>query len=593
MKLLRGFSLSLKKNTFRDVLRSKPFYVYLLFSLFILFTFFANTLHESYPDEFDNILGGWRILHGHPLYSEFFTHHGPTAYFIATIIEIFSGNSFVKFRIVYALVMFAFLMFSFWYYRRSIGIHLSRFFPLFLIFIGIGATYFWGHMLLADNISGYFLSLCVGLLIIKHLHKKPLLQSDLIYISILTFLSILSSLTYLYLLIGLYLFVYVEYFTSNNISFRKISNYITPVAIFLVPFVLFLIYLLVTGSLNDYLYQNFVFNQQYYIYNYPRASGETGINPIRFAIIIANSFLMSFSDLLIQIKDFNFSFPFNISLATANLVFMIYVFTKRKFKLLIFFALMLIYANGRSNPLTSSERDYQSAVYILISLFVACYLLYELYEELRSELEYRRKFVYTSLFLLLFIYTFANFQFLGRKFMDKAYNKYMGKAPLIYNRPQIAPMINSILSPSDYTWIGPFEFEELFYTKEKIASQYQIFNPGMGHSEKIQNGLIADFEKAKPKLIWFDKKFYILGQNPEEYGKPFIQYLNNNYTTLIEYRKGNIKYVSVSPIDPRTDIETKFYIRKENIDEIINKMVAVNLIREVVINENSPKTSKK
>lgn len=593
MKLLRGFSLSFKQNTIKDIFRSKSFYSYLFFSLILLFTFFANTLHESYPDEFDNILGGWRILHGHPLYSEFFTHHGPTAYFIAAIIEIFSGNSFVKFRIIYSLVMFAFLMFSFWYYRRSIGVHLSRFFPLFLLFIGIGSTYFWGHMLLADNISGYFLSLSVGLFILKQLHHKPLLKGDLIFISIMTFLSILSSLTYLYLVLIFYLFVYTEYFTSNKLSFKKISYYVTPLLIFGIPFLLFLLYLLLTGSFSDYVYQNFVFNQQYYIYNYPRAPGETAINPIRFAIIIANTFLMSFSDLLIQIKDFNFSFPFNISLAVANLAFMIYAFTKKKYRLLLFFLLMLIYANGRSNPLTSSERDYQSAVYILISLFVASYLLYELYEELRSELEYRRKFIYSSLFLLLFVYMFANFQFLGRKFLEKAYNKYMGKAPLIYNRPQIAPMINSILVPSDYTWIGPFEFEELFYTKEKFASQYQIFNPGMGHSEKIQNGLIADFEKTKPKLIWFDKKFYILGQNPEEYGKPFIQYLNNNYTTLLEYKRGNVRFVSVNPIDPRTDIETKFYIRRENVDEIIDRMVSLNLIKEVVVNENSPKTSKK
>jgi hypothetical protein len=348
-----------------------------------------------------------------------------------------------------------------------------------------------------------------------------------------------------------------------------------------------------SGSFSDYVYQNFTFNQQYYIYNYPRATGETGINPVRFAIIIANSFLMSFSDLLIQVKDFNFSFPFNITLAVGNLAFMIYVFTKKKYKLLVFFLLMLIYSNGRSNPLTSSERDYQSAVYILLSLLIACYLIYNLYEELRSDLEYKKKVIYTSLFLLTFIYMFANFQFLGRKFMDKGYNKYMGKAPLIYNRPQIAPMINSILTPADYTWIGPFEFEELFHTKEKFASKYQIFNPGMGHSEKIQNGLIADFEMTKPKLIWFDKKFYILGLNPEEYGQPFIRYLNQNYITLLEYKKGNVKYVSVKPIDQRTDIETKFYIRRENADEIIGKMVNLGIIKEVIINENSPKTIKK
>ncbi len=593
MKLFNVFrARGVSRQNIRALLTSTPFYSYLLFFLILFLMFFVNGLHESYPDEFDNILGGWRILHGHPLYSEFFTHHGPSAYFLAAIIEIFSGNSFVRFRIVYSIALFAFLLFSFWYFKKSIGSSLSKFFPLLLLFVGIGSTYFWGHMLLADNISAYFLSLSVGLVTIKHLTRKAITLSDLIYISALTFISILSSLTYLYLLLFFYLFVFVEFFLSNKLSLRSVNNYWRPLLIFGVPFLVFLIYLLLTGSLSDYLYQNFTFNQQYYIYNYPRAIGETGINPIRFAIIIANSFLMGFSDLLIQIKDFNFSFPFNITLAIANLAFLIYAFTKRRYKLVIFMLLMLIYANGRSNPLTSSERDYQSAVYILISLFNGAYLLYTLYDELKSDLEYRRKIIYTSLFLLLFVYTFANFQFLGRKFLDKAFNKYMGKAPLIYDRPQIAPLINAVLSKDDYTWIGPFEFEELFYTKEKIASQYQIFNPGMGHSEKIQNGLIADFEKTKPKLIWFDKRFYILGQNPEEYGKPFIEYLSQHYTTLLDYQRGNSKFVSVKPIEQRTDIETKLYIRIENVDEIIDKMVSLNIIKEV-INENSPKTIKK
>lgn len=553
------------------------------FTLFaiLLFIFLVNGLHESYPDEFDNILGGWNILHGNPLYSKFFTHHGPTAYFFAAFVEIFSGNSFVRFRMVYSVLLLSFYGFSFWYYRRSIGTHLSRFFPLFLIFIGVGATYFWGHMLLADNVSGVFLSLAISLVVIKHLHSKALTLSDLVFISVLTFFSITSSLTYLYLIFILYLFVFWEYFRSSNLSFRRIKNYLYPLIVFFIPFAVFFVYLLLTGSLSDYLYQNFDFNQKYYIYNYPRQPGETFINPVRFAIIIAHEFLMSFTDLLNQIKDLNFYFPFNIALAVGNTAFVIYLFVKRKYKILLFIILMLIYANGRSNPLTSGERDYQSAVYIFTSIMLGVYLLYTLYEELGSNLELRKKIVFSTLLIIVFVYSFANFMFLGRKFIDRAFQKYMGKAPLIYDRPQIAPILNTVLTQEDYTWIGPFEFEELFYTKIPNASQYQIFNPGMGRSEKIHNGLIEDFEMTRPKLIWFDKKFFIFGMNPEMYGQKFVSYITEHYTTLLEYRQGDSKYVSVKPIDPKTDIETKLYIRRENVNEIIGKLVSRGIIGQV------------
>lgn len=572
-----GFSLG---SLLRAVKTRKFAYSFLLFSV-LAFIFVVNGLHESYPDEFDNILGGWYILHGHPLYSTFFTHHGPTSYFLAAIVEILSGNSFFRFRMVYSVLFLASYGYFFWYFRKSLGVHISRFFPLFLLFIGVGATYFWGHMLLADNTSAILLSLAIGLILLKNLHHKPLVTHDLIFISVLSFLSVLSSLTYLYLLIFLYLFIYIEYFNSNNLSFRNIRNYFSPFLIFASPFAIFILYLLLTGSIGDYFYQNFVFNQKYYIYNYPRAPGETFINPVRFAIIIAHEFLMSFTDLLNQIKDFNFYFPFNITLAVGNTVLLIYLFVNKKYKMLLFMILMLIYANGRSNPLTSGERDYQSAVYIFISIFNICYLLYALYDELKDNLDLRKKVVYSALLIILFIYSFAAFLFLGRKFIDKAFQKYMGKAPLIYDRPQIAPIMNIVLSPNDFTWIGPFEFEELFYTKEKNASQYQIFNPGMGRSEKIQDGLISDFEKNKPKLIWFDKKFYILGENPEKYGQPFINYLNQHYFTLLDYRENGFQYKSVKPIDQRTDIETKLYIRHENSEEILQKLVDAGIIYKV------------
>ena len=70
----------------------------------IIFLFLIlNAVHTSYPDEFDNIAGGWNILHGILPWSGFFSHHGALAYFFAAVIDIFSGQNFVKFRFFSAL----------------------------------------------------------------------------------------------------------------------------------------------------------------------------------------------------------------------------------------------------------------------------------------------------------------------------------------------------------------------------------------------------------------------------------------------------------------------------------------------------------
>lgn len=69
----------------------------------------------------------------------------------------------------------------------------------------------------------------------------------------------------------------------------------------------------------------------------------------------------------------------------------------------------------------------------------------------------------------------------------------------------------------------------------------------------------------------------------EEYGQFFINYLNSNYITLYEYKEGNIKYVSNLPITAIIDLETKLYIRKNRIVEVINNFLDHNLIKKISV----------
>lgn len=62
--------------------------IILLLSLLLLN--FSNILHESFTDEYDNLLGGSIINNGGLLYKDFFSNHGPAAYYLAAGIELIS-----------------------------------------------------------------------------------------------------------------------------------------------------------------------------------------------------------------------------------------------------------------------------------------------------------------------------------------------------------------------------------------------------------------------------------------------------------------------------------------------------------------------
>ena len=550
------------------------------FVLLIVFIFFINTFHQSYPDEFDNVLGGWYTLHGGLIYKDWFTHHGPIAYWIAGFLEFFGGQSFVKFRYLYSLFLVLLTFGGFWYIRRNLGFAKSKFYLWLILLIGIASTYFWGHMLLADSLSGFLLLPVFGLLILKGFYKEKIILRDFVFIATFTSLSLLSTLTFSYLIAGIYLWTLIYYFFIQEKRKIWARESLKPFIILGFPYLLFVIYLILTGSLGDFIYQALIFNQKFYVYNYPRPEGSTFINPLRYATIIGQTFHNSFSSLLIGLPDFNFTFPFNISLAVVNASLLIYLILTRRFYLALFVSGFLIYSNVRSDPWTSKETDYQSAVYIMVSLFNTTFLLTSLYEYLKKNLEYPMKLILSLIFLLSLVYSFFNVAFILRMFSYKVYNKYMGTEARIYDRPRIAPIINSITTKEDFAYIGPFEFEELFYMHAKVPTKYQILIPGMGSSPNIQKEMLQEFSKNKPKVIYFDKRFFVLFRSPETYGLFFLNYLKENYMTVQEYSEANkIKLSSVLPIDAKIDLETKLYVNKEVIDQTIQELVNKNLIK--------------
>ena len=190
----------------------------------VFFLFFVNTFHEKYPDEFDNILGGWYMLGGHPIYSGFFTHHGPVAYFLAALLEVVSGQSFVRFRILYALFLFVFTLWSYIFLRTRFGKEKTYSYLLFVFALALSQIYFWGQMLLADNISGFFLIPVFVLIFLRMFYKTKYVLSDFVAISILTALALLSSLTFTYLILFIYAFVIVKYLFDNHWKLLSKNN---------------------------------------------------------------------------------------------------------------------------------------------------------------------------------------------------------------------------------------------------------------------------------------------------------------------------------------------------------------------------------
>jgi hypothetical protein len=543
--------------------------------LVLTLIFVGNTLHESYPDEFDNISGGRFILRGIFPYSGFLAHHGPFAYYLSVVINIFSGVSFVHFRFVYTFFLVCLL---YLYYRliKNRFTDASNFLKPYFLVLGITATYFWLHMMLADSLSAFMLILPYFYLILLSLRNKKLDLKDIAIVSIPLAATLLTALTYSFMVAGLYLFLAVLWLRSRHKLLAQTS--LKAIGIVLSPYLIFVFTLLSTGATRDYYFQNITYNEQYYIDNYPRAEGVTTINPLRYAVVVAKTSLNYITDGAGDVFRFNVYTPKEIPLLGMDLLLLIVFIATGNYLSLIPVMIMLLFSTPRSNLMSLKEIDYQSAVYIVLSLGSGMLLIAEMCK--RKLLGTYKDVIISAATLLATLYLLIFVTAMLRPYADKTYNKFMGAAPTIYDRPEIAPAINLLVTKDEYAWIGPFAFEELYYMKAKLPSNYHWLLPANAKSEKIRVEMMADFNANKPKVIIFDSGFSAFGAPPSSFNYFMMDFINAHYTLLDKMadNQGNKYKCNIGKLKDFV-CEGKFYLRNDLKDEMVDKMLKLNLAK--------------
>lgn len=540
-----------------------------------------NSLHYSYPDEFDNIVGGHFIDQGRLPYIGFFTHHGSIPYFYAALIGIFSGASFVKFRIILSLSYFILFVLFYSYIFKRFSKKVSQSVLVFLLFLAVMATYVWGHMLLADSLAGLLLISVYIVMFLVLLKRELISKKDLLFISITTSFALLTSLTYSYAIFFIYLFLIFWQVTKRSYPLLSKETLLRAV-IMSSPYIVFLLYLVLSKSLYDFYYQAIFFNKEYYV----TSDGSPINNPIRFAITILFNVFTEFRAILTQIKDLSFGSPFPHALALADILIIIYLLINKKVVLSIFVILQLIYLNARGNPYTTTETDYQAIPYQYFSLFNGIFLLSLLWEDLKEKLHDGKKIIYGFSLIFLGIYFIFLFLFLFEKAFDKAYKKYMGTQALIYDSPVVAPTLNRIISSSDYYYIGPFAFEEHLYAHGQLVSRYFITIPAMDKSEKIKSELLSDFTKNKPKVVVFNTDYLIFGTHP---GLFLVEFLKQNYFTIAQLNSEGMNITTYNKDLGDYNFDRYFFFDKDKKDDILKQLVDLNLIYI----DQSPKSPEK
>jgi len=527
-----------------------------------LVLFLLNAKYVTYPDEFVNILGGMFINQGKLPYTQYFDHHLPFAWYFAALLLKLTFGSYVKFRLLFAFFNFGCLFFLGKWIKKNFA-PLYNYFLVFLVIYPAMAVYFWFHLYLADSLAVLFFSISFWILLTQSLSKK---QNTFILkvVALTNFAMIFSSLTFVY--VGLVFYVWQIYLLKD--SWKKISVQVLWMG---VPYLVYLIYLLLTGSFQDFYFANMIYNTQHYI-TLPNYVKGARFNPLKFALTIIYNFSGNYFALLASITKVNLYLPIGVMAALGSFALLV-LFLGNSFILGGLFFFTLVFSAPRSNIQVVNGTDYQGSLFLVLGLIASLVTIYLLNKKKTESILVTDLKRLTQLILVIFL-IFTGVCFIKNSY-EKYFQRYTQKMPSIYNFSYTAQFIDLLVDKGEYYWIGPYEPQEMFYVKNgQIPGKYPSLLPQFREDDFLKKDFIKQMENHPPKIVIYRQEASIFGTPSLEFGKFYLEWMKGKYTAM-ENIKGIETIKSPSSFNLRTDL----YVRNESAGEVLKRLKENNYIR--------------
>lgn len=531
----------------------------IVFFLIVLLVFIVNSSYVSYPDEFVNLLGGKFINAGKIPYKEFFDHHLPFAWYFAAVLLKFSFGSFILFRLYWAIFIFVLLAILGLWIRKNY----KNLYPYYLVFFllhPLVSIYFWLHLYLADNLATLLFIMVFWLLFPQTIEGKINYKVILIS-SFLTFSLIFSSLTFVYLALTLYVWQFHLLLRAKI----RIKNIVFFILFNLAPYLIYILYLLITSSLSDFLFANFTYNTKLYI-DIPNYTLGRFFNPLKFGFTLIFNFWEGFLPRLATIRDLNLYLPVATLTVLGNITLLILLTLKNIFGGFIFFFLLSFSAPRSNLQKAMFETDYQVGLFIVLGIAASIFAIYLLRKlEVKDVLinDFRRLGQLLISVLLLF-----TFLFLLKNTYNKWYLRYTQKIPSIFDKADVAQFLDEILDEGDYYWVGPYEPHEVFFVKKgRLPGKYAVLLPQYKQSEYLKKTFIEQFEKHLPMVIVFKKDTGIFGTPTYLFGDFFLAWMKDKYTPLED-----IKDIKILKDPTSVKLDSHLYLLNSEKDKLLRRL---------------------
>lgn len=219
--------------------------------------------YRPFLDESDNFLGGKILSRGGVIYKDYISQHMPGMYYIVGIIVKLGFTEIQEIRTCFYLLIFLSWIVMYFRYKNIFSLWIiPTFVFMYLSMFSISK----GHTLLAEQIEiiAFMVIMCELFLFFK---TKKLKLSSTIFISISTWLAIVCAMTAvwtIFFMALIFIIIYIEQLKSSENKKNIMNEIIRTSVIIAIPFIIWMVYLLKTNSVEEWFYQAYKFNQEVY-----------------------------------------------------------------------------------------------------------------------------------------------------------------------------------------------------------------------------------------------------------------------------------------------------------------------------------------
>jgi hypothetical protein len=505
---------------------------------FLLISFFFNLIILYFTfynagDEGETFLNGWLLSSGKVLYRDIFTNHFPFSYIWVSIITSLFGSSIAIYRLsllVLRIVLFGSAM-AITRDKLVIGLVSLCWSLIGPLYLGNLLVYYSFNGILI--ISAFFIVFAVLKGDINYSNKVTL------YIGFLIGLSFLND-PFMYLPGAIMLFFLIVAGLRAGVTHKeKFLHAFCPFLGAVLVIIIYIAYLLLTSSFNEFIQQCVVFNIEIYSkysYVYPT------IAPFFRALIggfdVFSSSVRVITDPYYDLQYFELleGWVFTALFARLAVITIFLVFLLRKKYICAIFIYLLgaaIYARGANY--------FHSSAFIIFSITAASYVLLDFFStffEIWSLKPTKRNWNYYKLLIIITLAVTVNSMFFWLNIRMVEF--FSQRRSEFSYETQFGHWINDANHFYSFS-CGNSEATFLYYVYNPIISYLTMLPPTTRYYNMTpwvaEVGLQETIDNLEGKfaIVYIEKDTTLWGFNTNEYLSDIIDYLDNNYIE-VEYR---------------------------------------------------------